>query len=323
VGASATASAGGLTNATAIGAQAFVGASNSIVLGSISGLGTATASVNVGIGTTTPISTLELSSAVQAKTIPSPILTLANAAGGSGQQTSIDFLTYPPPTNGSYNPSARIEAEDAGNYQDSIIFSVNVAGSPNNGMVETMQINADGSVVIPGNLTVMGTLDKPAGSFKIDDPIAPAEKYLSHSFVESPDMKFIYDGTVTTDADGYATVEMPAWFEALNRDFRYQLTAVGQFAQAMVASKLKDGKFTIRTDKPNVEISWQVTGIRQDAWANAHRIPTEEDKPANEQGRYLHPELFGATADKAIAGAHHAPPANANANAAPAVPGSK
>ena len=41
-----------------------------------------------------------------------------------------------------------------------------------------------------------------------------------------------------------------------------------------------------------------VTGIRQDAWANAHRIPTEEEKPAQERGTYLHPELYGASADK-------------------------
>jgi hypothetical protein len=43
-----------------------------------------------------------------------------------------------------------------------------------------------------------------------------------------------------------------------------------------------------------------VTGIRHDAYANAHRIPTEETKPPSEQGRYLHPELFGAGPDKAI-----------------------
>ncbi|MBK9336329.1 MAG: tail fiber domain-containing protein [Lewinellaceae bacterium] len=43
-----------LTNATAIGTRAEVGASNCLVLGSISGVNGATASVNVGIGTTTP-----------------------------------------------------------------------------------------------------------------------------------------------------------------------------------------------------------------------------------------------------------------------------
>jgi hypothetical protein len=40
-------------------------------------------------------------------------------------------------------------------------------------------------------------------------------------------------------------------------------------------------------------VSWQVTGIRHDAYANAHRIRTVVRKAAAEQGRYLHPELFG------------------------------
>jgi trimeric autotransporter adhesin len=144
-----------------------------------------------------------------------------------------------------------------------------------------------------GNVYVGGTLSKAGGSFKIDHPTDPENKYLSHSFVESPDMKNVYDGVVVTDASGYAIVTMPDWFEALNRDFRYQLTAVGQFAQAMIAKEIQDGKFTIQTDKPNVKVSWQITGIRQDAWANAHRIPVEEEKAYGDKGHYLHPELFG------------------------------
>ncbi len=49
-----------LTNATAIGYKATAGSSNSLVLGSINGLNGATASVNVGIGTSTPQSRLEI-----------------------------------------------------------------------------------------------------------------------------------------------------------------------------------------------------------------------------------------------------------------------
>jgi hypothetical protein len=152
-----------------------------------------------------------------------------------------------------------------------------------------------------GNVTVIGNLFKSGGSFKIDDPIDPAGKYLSHSFVESPDMKNVYDGVVTTDASGLATVTMPDWFEALNRDFRYQLTTLGQPAQTWIAKKIANGQFTIQTDKPGVEVSWQITGIRQDAWANAHRIPLEEEKTGVEKGRYLHPELFGKPGELSIA----------------------
>ena len=114
-------------------------------------------------------------------------------------------------------------------------------------------------------------------------------------------MMNVYNGIVTTDANGVATVTMPDWFEALNRDFRYQLTTLGQPAQTWVAAKMTGGKFVIQTDKPNVEVSWQITGIRQDAYANAHRIPVEEDKPAVEKGHYLDPELFGHADEPSIA----------------------
>jgi hypothetical protein len=153
-----------------------------------------------------------------------------------------------------------------------------------------------------GNVQIQGNLTKTSGSFKIDHPLDPAHKYLSHSFVESPDMMNIYNGNTTTNAKGYATVTMPAYFSALNRDFRYQLTCIGgDFAQAIVARKLNEkNEFTIRTDKPNTEVSWQVTGVRQDAYAEAHRIAVETEKTGQEIGAYLHPELFGQPPEKAI-----------------------
>jgi hypothetical protein len=151
-----------------------------------------------------------------------------------------------------------------------------------------------------GNVQVLGTLSKSGGSFKIDHPLDPENKYLSHSFVESPDMKNIYDGNITTDHNGIAVVELPDYFEALNRDFRYQLTVVGQFAQAIVAEEVKDNRFTIQTSAPGVKVSWQVTGIRQDAWANKNRIPVEEAKSERERGHYLNPEAFGKEEERSI-----------------------
>ena len=151
-----------------------------------------------------------------------------------------------------------------------------------------------------GNVAATGEIDSGDSVAKMDHPLDPASKYLSHSAVVSSDMKTMYDGTVTTDASGQAVVELPDWFEALNRDFRYQLTVIGQFAQAMVATKIANHQFAIRTDKPNVEVSWQITGIRQDAWANAHRTPVELEKPDREKGFYLHPELYGAPQEQAI-----------------------
>jgi len=143
-----------------------------------------------------------------------------------------------------------------------------------------------------GDVSVSGTLTKGGGSFKIDHPLDPANRNLSHSFVESPDMMNIYNGNVTTDANGEAIVALPAYFAVLNKDFRYQLTVIGQFAHAIVSSEISDNRFEIKTDKPTVKVSWQVTGIRQDAWANKNRIPVEEPKPDRERGFYIHPELY-------------------------------
>ncbi len=151
-----------------------------------------------------------------------------------------------------------------------------------------------------GNAYVNGTLSKTAGSFKIDHPIDPANKYLSHSFVESPDMMNIYNGNVTLDGNGEAVVSLPDWFSALNKDFRYQLTCIGGFAPVYIAQKISSNQFNIAGGTPGLEVSWMVTGIRQDAYANAHRIPVEETKADKERGYYQHPELFGQPEEKGI-----------------------
>ena len=154
---------------------------------------------------------------------------------------------------------------------------------------------------VGGNQSVAGSLSKGGGSFRIDHPLDPANRYLQHSFVESPDMLNVYSGTVTADAAGRASVTMPAWFEALNRDVRYQLTPVGAAMPDLhVSHELRDAAFAIAGAKPNGRVSWQLTGIRHDAWAEANRIAVELDKPEAERGRYLHPREHGQAAERGI-----------------------
>jgi hypothetical protein len=144
-----------------------------------------------------------------------------------------------------------------------------------------------------GDVDVHGTLYKSAGSFKIDHPLDPENKYLYHSFVESPDMMNVYNGNVVLDANGAAWIELPDYFDALNRDFRYQLTPIGAaMPNLYVAEEISDNCFRIAGGQPGGKVSWQVTGIRQDPYAEANRIPVEEDKPIEEQGTYLYPELY-------------------------------
>jgi hypothetical protein len=171
----------------------------------------------------------------------------------------------------------------------------------------TYGVYSVGPAYVNGNLDVIGTLSKGGGSFKIDHPLDPANKFLYHSFVESPDMKNVYDGVVTLDSKGEATVTLPDWFEALNRDFRYQLTAIGSSAPDLyIRAKVKANAFSIGGGKAGQEVCWLLTGIRQDAWADAHRIPVEEDKPAAERGLYLHPTEHGQPAAKGIDAVRHA-----------------
>jgi len=176
----------------------------------------------------------------------------------------------------------------------------------------------DYAAVLNGKVKITGNLEKAGGSFKIDHPLDPANKYLCHSFVESPDMKNVYDGVVVLDGKGEAEIELPDWFGILNKDFRYQITAIGapgpnlyiaeEISEANTkyssskssSNKNKNNRFRIAGGNSGMKVSWQVTGIRKDPWANANRIEVEEDKPTKERGYYLHPELYGQPEENGI-----------------------
>ncbi len=157
-----------------------------------------------------------------------------------------------------------------------------------------------------GDLKVTGAITAGTKDFLIDHPLNPADKYLYHASVESSEMKNIYDGIVRLDASGEVVVGLPEWFEALNADFRYQLTAIGAPAPGLyIAEEIADHHFKIAGGPPGTKVSWQVTGVRQDAYAKAHPLQVEVDKPDSERGYYIHPELYGAPEEKGIEWARH------------------
>ena len=88
---------------------------------------------------------------------------------------------------------------------------------------------------------------------------------------------------------------------------------IGSPGDAYISRKIRGNTFSIQTEQPNVEVSWQVTGIRRDAYAEAHPIVVEEEKAVADRGFYLHPEEHGQPADLAIG---HLPSADQAASAA-------
>jgi len=156
----------------------------------------------------------------------------------------------------------------------------------------------DGRVYVTGDMTVLGEMSKGGGTFKIDHPLDPENRYLSHSFVESPDMMNVYNGNAVLGEGGEVVVELPGYFEALNRDFRYQLTCIGEPAVLYIAETVSGNRFKIAGGKPGMEVSWQVTGIRKDPYAAAHPIMVEQEKRSGEKGLYLHPAEWGQPESK-------------------------
>jgi hypothetical protein len=196
---------------------------------------------------------------------------------------------------------------DSDNYQGVSGSSVHNAGvygeTTNDGFAAYFNGSDEqhGTLNVYGNANITGTLTAQTKNFRIDDPLDPAHRYLVHASVESSQLMNVYSGNVRTDGGGYATVRLPRWFEALNGDFRYQLTPIGRFAQAIVSRRIAGNRFTIRTDKPKIEVSWQVTAVRHDPYARAHPLVAERSKPASEQGTYLSPRLYGKPAKLGLA----------------------
>ncbi|MFZ2886835.1 MAG: hypothetical protein WA021_03380 [Minisyncoccia bacterium] len=151
-----------------------------------------------------------------------------------------------------------------------------------------------GSVIENSTLSVTSAVGKGSGFFVIDHPLDPQNKLLYHSFVESPDAKNIYDGIATLDKNGEAMITLPAYFEALNRDFRYQLRALDEAQPNLhIKSEIEDNRFAIGGGKPGKRVSWQVTGIRHDPYILANPIIPEVSKGPDAEilrGEFYFPE---------------------------------
>jgi hypothetical protein len=191
---------------------------------------------------------------------------------------------------GGTGTGVRAENVNAANNDNALEAVTNGNGSALFAQGRTTAATFNGAVQINGDLTVTGT----KSGFRIDDPRAPTTRTLTHTPVESDALTVVYTGNTRTGKDGRAVVKLPAYAIAIARDWRYQLTPIGQFGQAIVAREVdKSGRFTIRTERPNTKVSWSVTGMRFDPQATHDAIVPVQRKVGDAIGHYLNPEAYG------------------------------
>lgn len=174
------------------------------------------------------------------------------------------------------------------------------AGVYGSGWAGVYGIGGTYGVYCNGAAYVTGYLTKAGGGFTIDHPTDPANKFLTHGFVEAPKMTNIYRGKATLDANGTAEVSLPDYYSAANENGDATLTAVGVAMPNLAVSEVVDGKFNVSGGAAGGKVNWTVIADRADKWAKANHPGTEVEKKSNEKGLFMHPELHGAGADKHI-----------------------
>lgn len=139
-------------------------------------------------------------------------------------------------------------------------------------------------------------------TFAIDHPLDPENKILKHFSIESNEVLNMYRGTVTLNTNGEAVVTLPNYFQAININFTYQLTAVGSAAPGIfIKEEIGNGQtFKIAGGAANQKISWVVYAERNDLYNQQYpnNKLAEVEKRANQKGTYIRPELYGQPASK-------------------------
>ena len=174
-------------------------------------------------------------------------------------------------------------ADGRGVYGDAANTGANYGVYGRANIVNGFGVYAEGNMGCSGN--------KP---FRIDHPMDPANKYLFHYSAEGPEPLLIYRGNVVLDGNGETWVDLPEYFEEINRDYHYQLTPIGSAGPNLhIAQEIEGNRFKIAGGRPGLKVSWTVTGVRNDAFVRTVGAPVEKDKPEYERGKYQHPELYG------------------------------
>ncbi len=250
---------------------------------------------NVGIGNTSPAHKFQVDAlgatnyAVYATNTGSCNGVYANASGtGVGVNgTSNSNYGVSGQSQDTYGVYGKTESATSGGVcgfdQANVIYGIL-------GHANLYSLNGNGSMAVSGTK-----------SFNIDHPLDPENKFLRYYSIESNEVLNKYSGIITTNANGDATVTLPDYAMAITTNFRYQLTVIGAFTQVIIKEEINNnGVFKIKTQLPNIKVSWELTGNRNDKWVQEHGAEVEVLKKGNEKGKYLNPELWGQTKSKSI-----------------------
>jgi len=257
-------------------------------------LGRAYFSSRVGIGTTNPLYKLHV--------FDTTIGAVGVAGGTSGVTNGVQGRASSPDGFGVYGTTTATTGVTAGVYGDSFgSTTTGVAGDAFHTSGENFGVY--GRTASPNGWGVYSDGDSGSSGFKafnIDHPLDPANQYLNHFSAEGPEALLIYRGNAILDESGEAWAELPSYFEAINKDVSYTLTAVGAPAPMLhVAEEVKANRFRIAGGKPGMKVCWVVTGARNDPYARAHAKPVEQLKPVELRNTYIHPQLYNMPATAA------------------------
>ena len=141
--------------------------------------------------------------------------------------------------------------------------------------------------------------------FSIDHPLDPENKILNHYSIESNEITNMYRGIVQLDANGVGVVELPDYFDAVNINPSYQLTAIGTPNQPYILSEIANNEFKV-AGEPNTKVSWTVYAKRNDPTiryldAKGKNYDQEViDKPERFRGKYYTPGAYNQPELKGI-----------------------
>lgn len=170
------------------------------------------------------------------------------------------------------------------------------AGSGDGLIGETGDPVADYAIIGFGDMAATG-----AKFFVIDHPIEPGNKILRHFSMESDEPLLVYRGMEKFDKNGEVVVQLQDYISAININYTYNLTPVGEYMPVFISKEVDDkGLFIISGGKEGAFVSWTLYGQRHDAYFQKYpeKLNPEVNKSAEQIGKFLDPRSHSKPLNK-------------------------